>query len=147
MCIRDSLRRMLEDLASTRLIDVRIGAPFNVLLLNNPTNCSAALSRATIKADGTVHPCEAFKELSQSLPSNSIRNNTLRDIWEESAVFREARILPFVIAQSACSRCELFGNCRGGCPAQRLAYSGSIMNTVDPFCVVCRQEVIRTERE
>lgn len=136
------LRTLLEGARRVRSVDVRIGAPFSALLLNDCARCSAGLSRATIRSDGMVYPCEAFKNLPH-YQASSIVNRTLRWIWENDIAFRRARQFAVLIARSRCIECEAFARCRGGCPAQRVVAGRAILDWPDPICSELTGIVIR----
>jgi radical SAM protein with 4Fe4S-binding SPASM domain len=139
------LRTLLEGARQVKSVDVRIGAPFSALLLNGCARCSAGLSRATIRSDGMVYPCEAFKNLPH-YQASSIVNRTLKWIWENDSAFEQARQSAALVAKSRCIQCHAFAICRGGCPAQRIASGHAILDSPDPICSQLLEMVIQTDR-
>jgi len=123
------LRSILTRMLSSNEPSVRVGAPFNVFCIFGGNYCTAGKTRATIRADGYVFPCEALKQ-QQQYSDNNLRAGSLKQIWERSAIFREARHFADLISKSRCRYCSMFSKCKGGCPAQRLISDCSI----DPLC-------------
>ena len=115
---------------------LRIGTPFNALIPQGYAFCTAGLNRATISADGRVSPCEAMKELAYNFPDNDISNLSFKEIWEKSLFFQKVRKFKEMISKSPCAECNRFLECRGGCPAQRLASPVSLEDNVDPICMI-----------
>jgi radical SAM protein with 4Fe4S-binding SPASM domain len=138
------LRTLLEGARQVKSVDVRIGAPFSALLLNDCARCSAGLSRATIRSDGMVYPCEAFKNLPH-YQASSIVNRTLKWIWENDSAFEQARQSAALVAKSRCIQCHAFAICRGGCPAQRIASGHTILDSPDPICSQLLEMVSQTD--
>jgi len=79
-----------------------------------------------IDAHGNVLPCSFLRG---HLPSASIRQKSLKEIWVEGAGFKTMRSLQ---GNDMCLKCDFFKTCRGGCRA-RAASSGNI-NATDPTC-------------
>jgi radical SAM protein with 4Fe4S-binding SPASM domain len=127
-----SLKSILADIAKSKSSNVRIGAPFAVLGVSQ-SSCTAGENRATIRADGLVFPCEALKQM--SFTSNNLNLQNLKEIWENSQVFRDARNFTFAARNSACSKCSKFEQCGGGCPAQSLNQRYASSNFSDPYCI------------
>lgn len=127
------LKSIIGEMLASRTPRVRIGAPFNAFGFSEKNCCTAGKSRATIRADGFVFPCEAMKEL-HYCSDNYLRKKGLREIWEKSALFQEARNFMHLIGRSSCRNCKMFVKCKGGCPAQRLISGASIENDFDPYC-------------
>jgi radical SAM protein with 4Fe4S-binding SPASM domain len=128
------LKSMLQEMVAFKKPTVRTGSPFNTFGFFGENHCTAGKSRATIRADGFVFPCEAMKEL-PCYPDNNLHEKTLKEIWERSVIFEESRRFERFIMESTCRNCEIFARCRGGCPAQRLISGGSIKNSTDPYCL------------
>lgn len=113
---------------------VRIGTPFNVFGISQGNYCTAGRTRATIRADGFVFPCEAMKEMVGS-DDNYLRKNSLRKIWESSYLFQKSRNYTFALNDPLCKTCSKYFQCKGGCPAQQLQGT-SLSKTRDPYCRV-----------
>ncbi|MGD0643587.1 MAG: radical SAM protein [Candidatus Bathyarchaeia archaeon] len=126
-----SLKNILASIAKSSSPRVRIGAPFAVLGVSQSA-CTAGENRATIRADGLVFPCEALKQM--SFTSNNLNLQNLKEIWENSQVFRDARNFNSTARNGACSKCNKFERCRGGCPAQSLNQRYALSNFSDPYC-------------
>ena len=131
-----ALRSILEKVLSSKILPIRLGTPFNAFGLTEGNQCTAGRSRATIRADGFVFPCEAMKQF-PSHDDNNLRRRSLEEIWQKSAIFQEARDFLHVISSSSCRNCKIFTKCRGGCPAQRLVLGNSIGDSPDPYCLAC----------
>jgi len=109
---------------------VRIGSPFNPFLLSTNYICTAGINRITIRYDGLVFPCEAFK----FLPENEeidIRKFSLKRIFYDSSIFKEVKTYHKIFLNSSCKSCSGFSICGGGCPAQKILNSTNI----DPICL------------
>jgi len=129
------LKSILREIVTSRVLRVRVGAPYNAFGLFKENYCTAGRSRATIRADGFVFPCEAMKELPYNT-DNDLNRRNLREIWENSTIFHEARNFMYLIGNSECRACSMFARCKGGCPAQRLISGISVQNYPDPYCLV-----------
>jgi len=128
------LKSILREVVASKNPCVRVGAPFNTFGLFEQNYCTAGISRATIRADGFVFPCEAMKELPYRI-DNDLRRKSLKEIWENSAIFQQARNFAHLIDKSACRKCAMFARCKGGCPAQRLISGVPIQSYPDPYCL------------
>ena len=126
-----SLKSILENISVSEGPQVRIGAPFRVLGLSK-AHCTAGENRATVRADGLVFPCEALKEMPCS--SNDLKTRGLREIWQESKIFTDARAFASLAKNRKCANCKKFDRCVGGCPAQRLNLGGHMEDCLDPYC-------------
>jgi len=128
------LKSILREMLASKTPCIRIGAPFNTFELLEGSYCTAGKTRATIRADGFAFPCEAMKELQHCL-DNDLHRRSLKEVWEESAIFRESRNFVFIISKSLCRSCEKFAQCKGGCPAQRFLSGVSMVDHGDPYCL------------
>lgn len=126
-----SLKYILADIAKSESPRVRIGAPFAILGVSQAA-CTAGKNRATIRADGFVFPCEALKQM--SFTSNNLNVQNLKEIWENSQLFRDARNFTSAARNGACAKCNKFEQCGGGCPAQALNQRYASSNFSDPYC-------------
>lgn len=75
-------------------------------------NCMAGVTTCVIGADYNVYPCVMFLG-DNDTSCGSIKNNTLKDIWNDSPVLKEFRT-PRVFLQK-CSSCSKKDKCNGGC--------------------------------
>lgn len=126
-----SLKSLLANIALSETPQVRIGAPFSILGLSQ-ARCTAGQNRATIRADGLVFPCEALKQMPCS--NNDLHTQSLREIWEESGIFREARTFASLARKGKCSKCNRFDKCGGGCHAQSIILGKTLWDCSDPYC-------------
>jgi len=126
-----SLKSLLAHIVLSQTTRVRIGAPFSVFGLSE-ARCTAGQNRATIRADGRVFPCEALKQM--SCECNDLHTQSLRAIWEESEIFRDARSFASLAKRGKCSKCNKFEECGGGCPAHALILGKALWDCSDPYC-------------
>jgi radical SAM protein with 4Fe4S-binding SPASM domain len=87
--------------------------------------CLAGQLICLITVDGDVLPCSYFP-----IPAGNIRRQSLKDIWENSQLFKELR--DFKAYKGSCGRCEYVNVC-GGCRARAYAVSGDYL-AEEPFC-------------
>jgi radical SAM protein with 4Fe4S-binding SPASM domain len=133
-----SLKCTLSDIAKSDSPRVRIGAPFAVLGVSQAA-CTAGENRATIRADGAVFPCEALKQMSFTL--NTLHLQNLKEIWENSQVFKDTRNFTSAARNGQCAKCDKFEYCGGGCPAQSLYQLNTPSCSPDPYCLEKRVEL------
>ncbi len=90
--------------------------------------CGACKMTCCIDPRGDVYPC-AFLQ-AEELRGGSLREKTLKDIWDNSRVFNYFRRLE----PESCRSCPRYEKCRGGCPA--VAYFiNQDLNSADPECL------------
>jgi radical SAM protein with 4Fe4S-binding SPASM domain len=94
--------------------------------------CAGGNLYCHIDSRGDVYPCSFLK---REFKGGSIRTESLKSIWLNSAAFRKFRSLP---GNDVCRQCEYFSSCRGGCRAR--AAAGENANSVDPYCFVQERE-------
>jgi heme b synthase len=87
--------------------------------------CIAGQLIALIDHKGNVQPCSYFPK-----PAGNIKNQSFKDIWENSPLFKELR--DFKSYKGKCGSCEYLSVC-GGCRARSYAVSGDYMDE-EPFC-------------
>ncbi len=87
--------------------------------------CLAGQLIALIDVDGNVLPCSYFP-----LPAGNIRQQSFREIWENSKLFKELR--DFKSYKGSCGSCEYVNVC-GGCRARAYAVTGDYL-AEEPFC-------------
>jgi pyrroloquinoline quinone biosynthesis protein E len=129
-----TLKSMVKKMLDSKDPKIRIGAPFNAFGFSVGVRCAIGRSRATVRADGCVFPCEAAKELQGSF-DNDLHTRSLRDIWENSRLFEEARNISHLIDKTVCKECRSFGKCGGGCLAQRFVRGSEERKILDPYCL------------
>jgi heme b synthase len=87
--------------------------------------CIAGQVICLIDVDGNVLPCSYFPKA-----AGNIREQSFKDIWENSALFRDMR--DFKSYKGRCGSCEFVNVC-GGCRARAYAITGDYMDE-EPFC-------------
>jgi heme b synthase len=87
--------------------------------------CIAGQLIALIDVDGNVLPCSYFPK-----PAGNMREQSFKDIWENSALFRELR--DFKKYKGKCGSCEYVTVC-GGCRARAYSMHGDYLEE-EPFC-------------
>jgi radical SAM protein with 4Fe4S-binding SPASM domain len=87
--------------------------------------CLAGQLISLLDVDGNVLPCSYFPK-----SAGNIREQSFRDIWENSKLFLELR--DFKGYKDNCGRCEYVQVC-GGCRARAYAMSGDYL-AQEPFC-------------
>ena len=92
---------------------VNLDLPYNVLLSGRNPNlkasCPAGISEAAIFANGDMSPCCEIPVI-----GGNIRTDTIKNIWNNSKVFKEFRNRSLV--KGKCGKCPFIMNC-GGCRA------------------------------
>lgn len=114
------------------VLELRKGAPFKCLFIEEAGECSAGKDKILISPDGSVHPCEAFKFSSSH---SNINTQSLSHIWSEDSMLNQIRLLDI----SQINKCNDCGNlyvCHGGCPGQRYLEYGTIKCGPDPLCPI-----------
>lgn len=115
---------------------IRTGAPFNILGLQRATPCKAAISEITIRPDGQIAPCDAFKRFDVEDEFSSIKYHSLREVWERSQLLNEVRRLHEIKPGSSCVSCPYYELCQSGCPAQKAIAAGMVVSGKDPNCLL-----------
>ncbi len=87
--------------------------------------CLAGQLIVLIDVDGNVLPCSYFP-----MSAGNIRERSLKDIWENSPIFKELR--DWDSYKGKCGKCEYIRVC-GGCRARAYAVSGDYL-AEEPFC-------------
>src|SRR4030043_130868 len=87
--------------------------------------CIAGQLICLIDVDGNVLPCSYFPK-----PAGNIKEQSFRDIWENSDLFKELR--NFKMYKGKCGACEFIAVC-GGCRARAYAMHGDYLEE-EPFC-------------
>jgi len=83
----EQLKKELADLHNNRAISIRIGVP--LIAGNRKSECEAANGKLNIKYDGSVYPCEIFKNdkirlLNTQMTPDSIFDKNLDLIFDQS---------------------------------------------------------------
>lgn len=120
--------------------DIRIGSPFNFLLLSDQPACYSAKNRLIIAPDLRIYPCDAFKQIKAeevvSTHKYSILNGSnLEECWIKSpylSAVREYLSSPFT---EPCNDCNHLDLCLSGCLAQKVLAHGNFDKRPDPACM------------
>lgn len=126
-------------------VAIRTGAPFNILCPQAPATCEAGVSVLTIGPDGTVSPCDAFKQFRFSGSFGDVLHSSLTEVWRKSEFLNSIRALHESRLESSCGSCHLYPRCNSGCLAQKAIASGSLVDGRDPDCPLNSAEVVRDE--
>ncbi|MBF0464262.1 MAG: radical SAM protein [Nitrospirae bacterium] len=98
--------------------------------------CIAGQLICLIDVDGNVLPCSYFH-----LPAGNIRQQSFKDIWENSALFKDMR--DFKSYKGRCGNCEYLNVC-GGCRARAYSMCGNYMEE-EPFCSHAPVKPVKTD--
>jgi len=129
------LARMKTELQQVyQTITIRTGAPFNILCPESAVSCDAGLSVLTIRPDGSVAPCDAFKQFRTGDAFSNILHNSLAEVWNKSDFLNKVRKIYEYRLASPCSSCSLYSQCASGCLAQKAIAAGILTDGRDPEC-------------
>lgn len=117
-------------------IQIRTGAPFNILCPQVATPCEAGLSVLTIRPDGWVVPCDAFKQFRTKDDFGSVLTHSLSEVWKKSYLLNEVRGIHEAKLASLCASCSLYARCNSGCLAQKAIAAGKLTDGKDPDCLL-----------
>ncbi|MFC7401829.1 mycofactocin radical SAM maturase [Citricoccus sp. GCM10030269] len=97
--------------------------------------CGAGRVVCLIDPIGDVYACP-FAIHEEFLAGNVLDGNGFTGVWRDSALFAELRNPQ---SGGACSSCQFFDSCRGGCMAAKF-FTGLPMDGPDPECVLGNSE-------
>jgi radical SAM protein with 4Fe4S-binding SPASM domain len=117
-------------------IQIRTGAPFNILCPQVATPCKAGLSVLTIRPDGCAVPCDAFKQFRSKDNFGNILYHSLSGVWDKSYLLNEVRGIHEARLTSSCASCSLYAQCNSGCLAQKAIAAGKLIDGKDPDCLL-----------
>ncbi len=128
------LKKMVADLRRNYPdITLRLGSPFNFLLLGSPTPCTTGSDRMIITPKGFAYPCDALKNVAlPNVDDNNALQTPLRKILSSSALFH---MVQNVSVPEACTDCNQVHKCLGGCLAQRVLSCKNPYDLPDPGCL------------
>jgi radical SAM protein with 4Fe4S-binding SPASM domain len=129
------LKNILDGILKDKQVEIRLGTPFNCFHLDCQSNCSAGITKATIRPDGLVVPCVSMKRVGFSNSLDDIHSTTLETIWKTSKLFDYIREYHKKIGLSRCNFCDYYPICKGGCLTQRLIRTDSVEG-VDSYCLM-----------
>ena len=133
------LRKSIMDLRH-KGHDIRLGSPYNFLMLRKNPQCRSGMDRMTIGPDFRIFPCDAFKHISpedigQSGEYSNLQYHSLKECWEGSPYFRAVREYLTTDMASECKSCTTSKECKSGCMAQRFYAYGGLVKGPDPMCL------------
>jgi radical SAM protein with 4Fe4S-binding SPASM domain len=122
--------------------DIRVGSPYNILMLKTNPECCAGIDRLTISPDLRISPCDAFKQITPEMIGVSndfsfLGDNSLTDCWEKSAYLQKIRDYLTTPFAEKCTGCNMLELCISGCVAQKFYSTGKLMKRPDPMCMSC----------
>jgi len=120
--------------------DIRLGSPYNFLMLREKPQCHSGIDRMTVGPDLRIFPCDAFKHISpENIDASSEYSNlskySLLECWEKSpylSAVREYLTTDFAIE---CKTCQKLETCHSGCLAQKFYWYGELRKCPDPMCL------------
>ena len=116
-------RNQVEKLRTSSSVQVRLGAPMNILGLGHAC-CDAAQETLVVNHRGRVFPCDAFKATDYPDPIyGSVIDNPLASVWEKSSYLEAARDL-HAERRNGC------GSCPTGCMAQEAVRHGGLQHLI-----------------
>lgn len=130
------LRKMILELRSKNKVQIRVGSPYNILLLEKDVHCEAAKTRMIIVPNGNAYPCDAFKRYEYKNDCHrNIKENTLDHIWRKSEYLVAVRNYLETDIFYLCKICEDLNMCKCGCLAQKVLKNGNFKKDKDPNCL------------
>lgn len=133
------LRKIILSLRETGH-DIRLGSPYNSLLLTQNPKCYSGVDRLTIGPDLRIFPCDAFKhigpvDLGVSAELSSLKKCSLLESWKDSPFLNKVRSYLSSDYPDECSECNFLPKCNSGCVAQKYYQHGYLAKTRDPMCM------------
>lgn len=139
------LRKLILDCKEHHDVSIRLGSPYNILILNEEVDCIAARKTLCIGPNGNVYPCDAFKntepgEIGLSDPYDNILKHSLNECWKRSKYLNTIRRYLTTPFEEPCSHCPYLKQCKSGCLAQKVIEQesiedGNIVKRADPLCL------------
>ncbi|MBR6162327.1 radical SAM protein [bacterium] len=93
--------------------------------------CNAGMSVIGIESDGGIKGCLSMQD--KKYIEGNIREQSLREIWENPNNFKYNRRFKLEDLQGICQTCKYGGICRGGCSEKAETYTGKLH--CQPFCL------------
>lgn len=120
--------------------EIRVGSPYNFLMLNNSPKCCSGQDRLTISPDFKIYPCDAFKQISSTKLKvendfRSVKDDLLEDCWKKSSYFKTIRDCIIEGDYGECNQCPMLEKCNSGCLSQKIINNGSFRGP-DPLCLL-----------
>jgi pyrroloquinoline quinone biosynthesis protein E len=120
--------------------DIRVGSPYNILMLKENPGCCAGIDRMTISPDLKLSPCDAFKQISPDMLGLSneysdLIGHSIEECWNKSPYLKKIREYLTSPFANKCSLCGVLENCLSGCVAQKFYSNGTLAKCPDPMCM------------
>jgi len=133
------LRKSIIDLR-LRGHDIRLGSPYNFLMLRKNPQCRSGIDRMTIGPDFRIFPCDAFKHISpEDIGANrdyqNLKVHSLMECWKKSPYLNAVRNYLLTDMATECQSCATLKECRSGCMAQKFYTHGKLVKAPDPMCL------------
>ena len=93
--------------------------------------CNAGMNVIGIESDGGIKGCLSMQD--KKYIEGNIREQSLREIWENPHNFAYNRRFKLEDLQGICQDCKYGGICRGGCSEKAETYTGKLH--CQPFCL------------
>lgn len=139
------LRNLIQKCRQSYRVQIRVGSPYNILLLERDVDCDAARGTLIVGPNGNLYPCDAFKniepyDIGLDDPYDNILGHPLRQCWENSLYLNAIRRYLSMPFAEPCSACEHLERCKSGCLAQKVIdqesiLGGNIAKRPDPLCL------------
>jgi len=139
------LRKLILDCKEHYDVNIRLGSPYNILILNEEVDCIAARKTLCIGPNGNIYPCDAFKntepsEIGLNDPYHNILKHSLNECWKQSEYLNTIRRYLTTPFEEPCSHCLYLEQCKSGCLAQKVIEQesiedGNIVKRADPLCL------------
>lgn len=124
--------KILAKVKPSYYMPIRLGTPFNCIT-HSGSKCTAGDNKLLISASGEVFPCESFKWLKGNCFNMNIKDDSIKDIWDNSILLKSIRTAK-ESRITICSTCKDFKSCHGGCMGQRLKAYNDLSRGPDPLC-------------
>jgi radical SAM protein with 4Fe4S-binding SPASM domain len=120
---------------------IRLGSPYNFLMLRENPKCCSGIDRLTIGPDLRIFPCDAFKHISPvdigvSSYLSCLSTNSLAECWEKSPYLGAVREYLMADFAPECTTCRRLEDCLSGCVAQKFYAHGELKKCPDPMCLL-----------
>jgi radical SAM protein with 4Fe4S-binding SPASM domain len=134
------LRKTIKDLRDHGH-DIRLGSPYNFLMLREKPQCCAGIDRLTVGPDLRIFPCDAFKhilpsDIGASSDYSSLATHSLAECWEKSPYLNVVREYLMADFAPECGMCAKLEVCLSGCMAQKFYVFGELKKCPDPMCLL-----------
>ncbi|MBI4331883.1 MAG: SPASM domain-containing protein [Chloroflexi bacterium] len=139
------LRKLITECQRTHKVKIRLGSPYNILLLQKDVDCNAARRTLIVGPNGNIYPCDAFKniepaDIGLADEYNNVLVQPIEACWRRSEYLNAIRRYLSTPFGRPCSACEYLEQCKSGCLAQKVIEQesiqhGEIAKKPDPLCL------------